>query len=143
MVNGKPVKFRTHCNNSWKVKPAQRWLREQGVKLCENWIGISMDEAKRAKEKQDKKWFYARYPLIEQGMTREDCIYLIGGLGWPKPPRTSCLMCPQQDDAEWARTKMNSPEDWRRALEIENYIHSISPYIYLHRLRIPLADAVG
>jgi len=142
-VNGKHVMFRTHCNNEWKVSPAQRWLRERGVQLCENWVGISLDESKRAKVKQAKKWFYTRYPLIDQGMTREDCIYLIGGLGWPKPPRTSCLMCPQQDDAEWVRMRDNSPDDWRKALEVEEYIHSVNPDIYLHRLRIPLEEAVG
>ncbi|MCK9326794.1 MAG: hypothetical protein M0P69_14980 [Bacteroidales bacterium] len=142
MVNGKAVKFKTHCNNNWKVRPVQRWLREQGVKLCENWIGISTDEAKRAKRKQAKKWFYTRYPLIEQDMTREDCIYMIGGLGWPKPPRTSCLMCPQQDDAEWARMRKNNPQDWQRALEIEKHIQAINPNVYLHRRMLPLEKTV-
>ncbi len=75
-------------------------------------------------------------------MTREDCIYMIGGLGWPKPPRTSCLMCPQQDDAEWARMRKNNPQDWQRALEIEKHIQAINPNVYLHRRMLPLEKTV-
>lgn len=140
MKEGKKIKFNTHCNSGWKVKPAQRWLREQGVQHCENWVGISLDEASRARGGGNKNWFKIRYPLIEQKMTREDCLWFMGGIGWPKPPRTSCYMCPQQNDAAWLKMRDEEPDDWAKAIEIDEYIRTITPGTYLHRTFTPLKD---
>jgi len=140
-INGKAVRFNTHCNDAWKVKPAKRWIREQGIQRCENWLGISVNEFKRVKE-SNHKWFIKRYPLIEMGLTREDCLFLIGKSGWPKPPRTSCYICPQQDDATWLSIKLKYPDDWIRAIEVEQQIHIKDPEIFLHRSLKPLDQVV-
>ncbi|MFA5385638.1 MAG: hypothetical protein WC364_13465, partial [Eubacteriales bacterium] len=69
MIDSKPTKLKTHCNQNWKVRPMQRWLREQGIKRCENWIGIAADEVKRARP-STLQWFQLRYPLVEQDFAR-------------------------------------------------------------------------
>lgn len=138
-IDSKVIKYKTRCNNEFKVRPIQKWLREQGVKYCESWMGISLDEARRARE-STKNWFELRYPLLELSLSRDDCLWLIGSLGWPKPPRTSCYICPQQDDAAWIQLRKNSPEDWQKAVEIEKQIQSRMPNVYLHRSLIKLSD---
>ncbi len=139
---GRVVKLHTHCSGPWKLVVAKRWLREQGVKRCENWIGIAADESRRAKPSK-VKWFGHRYPLIELGLTREDCLYLVGQAGWPMPPRTSCVMCPQQGDHEWRRMAAREPEEFARACAIERTVQATNPTVYLHRSCRPLAEWAG
>ncbi|KKL24500.1 hypothetical protein LCGC14_2414710 [marine sediment metagenome] len=109
-VDGKVMKLSTRCSGPWKVSVAKRWLREQGVEKCENWIGIATEESRRAKPSRDK-WFGHRWPLIELGLTRGDCLYMVGQNGWPMPPRTSCVMCPQQTNSEWQRMAQHEPQE--------------------------------
>jgi hypothetical protein len=131
MDDGKVSKLRTHCNNAWKVQVMRKWLRERGVVNCENWLGISTDEEHRAKP-SSLKWIQHRYPLIEMGLNREDCIYAIAEAGWPMPARSSCVFCPQQSNAEWRKMKNESGTDWELALRIEKEIQREVPNAYLH-----------
>lgn len=140
LPDGRVSKLYTHCNETWKVCVARRWMRSLGIERCENWLGISMDETRRAR-KSRLKWLTHRYPLIEMGLSREDCLWLICEHGWPKPPRTSCLFCPLQDDASWAATKADAPADWQRAIGIERMIQQHDPTVYLHRSLVPLGKA--
>lgn len=140
--DGKVVKFRTRCSGPWKMTVAKRWLRAQGVERCENWIGIAAEESHRAKP-STVKWMGHRWPLIELGMTREDCLYLVGQSGWPMPGRTSCVMCPQQSDSEWRRMAKREPKEFARACTIEQELQQKAPDAYLHRSCVPLAEWAG
>lgn len=135
---GEPVRYRTHCNSGWKVNPARRWLRAQGVERCSNWIGITTDEARRQRA-SPLKWCQNRYPLIELGMSRADCLYFLGAHGWPMPPQTSCIICPQRSDAQWERLRQ-TPRDWQRAVAAEQQLRSVRPDVFLHRSLVPLSD---
>ena len=138
----KGVRFRTSCNALWKVRPVRNWLREKGVRKCENWVGISAEEQHRMRE-PDKKWFQHRYPLVELGLGRDDCLQLIESLGWPQPPKTSCVMCPMQDDMGWLTMKRDYPSDWARALEVERELQSIKDGVFLHNSLRPLDEVFG
>ena len=142
MREGKVIKYSTRCSGPWKLAVAKRWLREQSVKRCENWIGIAADEARRAKD-SGQQWFEHRYPLIEAGMTREDCLFAIGQAGWPMPPRTSCVMCPHQTNNEWRRMAKVEPEEFARACAIERELQRTQPETYLHQSCQPLAEWAG
>jgi hypothetical protein len=142
MPDGRISKLHTHCSQQWKMKTAKRWLRSQGVHECEQWIGIAADEARRAKP-DDAAWVRTRWPLIEMGLTRADCLYLIGHSGWPQPERTSCYMCPNRSDGDWRRLAMRSPDDFRRAVELEARVQEQFPDTYLHRSGKPLALAIN
>ena len=111
------------------------------ITFCENWIGISLDEIRR-KRKSNYKWIYYKYPLIEFGMTRDDCLWEIASLGWPKPSRSSCIICPQQKDSNWVDMKQNHIDDWNRAIEIEQQMRVNHPNVYLHRSLKPLNKPV-
>lgn len=140
--DGTTSKLHTHCSSPWKARVAKRWLRAQGVKQCEQWLGIAADEQRRAVPDQHA-WVRTRWPLIERGLTRADCIYLIGQAGWPMPERTSCYMCPHRSEGDWRRLVARSPQDFKRACEIEEAIQQTHPDVYLHRSGKPLRIAVN
>ena len=138
--NGKVVRFNTQCSGPWKLIPVKRWLREQGVKRCVNWVGISADEGRRVKDSR-LKWITYKYPLAERNLSRRDCKRLITKAGWPVPLRSSCIICPQKTDNQWLDLRDDYPDDWDRAVEIERDIHKTHPYIFLHRSLLPLQYA--
>ena len=130
----------TRCNGNWKRKVMVRWLREQGVVKCENWIGISLDERHRARGTKTEKWISYRYPLIDLQFSRKACVDLIKSAKWEMPIRTSCVICPQRTQFEWLRLKYECPEDFERACKIEKEIQERDPRIYLSSRCKPLSS---
>jgi hypothetical protein len=82
------------------------------------WIGISLDEAHRMKPAR-KAWVEHRWPLIDAGMKRHDCLRWMERMGYPKPPRSACIYCPFHSDAEWRRLKDEEPKEFARAVQFE------------------------
>ena len=74
---------RRQCTDNYKIRPIRRRIRDllglrprQRVPVgttVELWLGISTDEAIRMKDSRDR-WMANRYPLIEAGMSRRDCL---------------------------------------------------------------------
>ena len=74
---------RRQCTDNYKIRPIRRRIREMlGLRprqrvpagtTVELWLGISTDEAIRMKTSRDR-WMTNRYPLIEAGMSRSDCL---------------------------------------------------------------------
>jgi hypothetical protein len=140
--SGTIQKLHVHCSNEWKALVARRWLRAQGVTACEQWIGISADETRRVRE-SDRAWIRIRYPLIGRGLTRSDCMYLIGQAGWPQPERTSCYLCPHRSQGDWRRLAARNPADFSRAVEAEREMQKTHPDVFLHRSDVALNAAVN
>ena len=134
---GRPRKMRTMCNSPWKVRPFLRMLADRGVLRFENWVGIAADEAHRVRE-SPRKSMTLRYPLIELELSRRDCLEVIRKHGWPRPPRTSCLFCPQQSDAEWRELHDEYPNEWHRAIVFERELREQVDDVYLHRSLVTL-----
>ena len=138
-IDGITRKYKTRCSGLWKQRVAHKWLKEQCVKRCDTWIGISVDEARRMKENQ-VKWNKIKYPLIELGLRREDCIDLVARIGWRKPEHTACYLCPNQSDYQWQSLKQDYPGDFQRAVEAEERLQAVNPAWYLHASCRPLKD---
>ena len=119
------------CSNEWKTRVVQRWMRDRGVKQCQLWLGIAMEEMRRVRASR-VGWIEHCYPLIEQRMRRRDCLALLARLGWPTPPRSACWMCPNAGDREWVELRDNHPEDWSRAVDLEREIRLKQPGATLH-----------
>lgn len=130
----------TRCNGTWKQAVMRKWLRDHGVEKCVDWVGISTDEARRGGKSSGVKWIKNEYPLLDLGMSRKDCVELIKSAGWEMPARTSCIMCPQRTMFEWLRLKVECPEDFERACEIEESIRKIDPDLFLNPKCIPLRE---
>ena len=132
----------THCNGMWKQYVTRRFCKEHGLDRYLHWVGISTDEARRARSSR-VRYEVLRYPLIELGMSREDCVNVIKAAGWPLPIRTSCIMCPQRTMFEWLRLKVECPEDFERACRIEDEIRSVDPSVWLTSKCRPLRDLLA
>lgn len=87
----------------------------------------------------------ARPPLVRDDFRRAPSMPLVscvpakpyreGGQRWfelrqlPQPPKSSCVFCPYQGDAQWAAMKANHvDDDWSRAVEFDE---AIRPYFQL------------
>ena len=74
---------RRQCTDNYKIRPIRRRIREMlglmprqrvpAGTTVELWLGISTDEAIRVRTSRDR-WITDRYPLIEAGMSRSDCL---------------------------------------------------------------------
>ena len=146
---------RRQCTDNYKIRPIRRRIRELlGLRprqrvpagtTVELWLGISTDEAIRIKDSRDR-WMTNRYPLIEAGMSRSDC------LKWWKErydrplERSACVACPFQSRQRWVETKRRWPGLFAEAVEIDARMRdglALYKTPYLHMLRLPLAEAVA
>lgn len=129
-----------YCSNEWKARPVERFYRSLGLRGGTIWIGFSIDEFQRMRGGEQKgKWIHA-YPLIDAGLSRSDCITLVESMGWPKPPRSSCWMCPYRTDAEWKHLLSVSPADFELAKQLEAEVQMVDPTLFLHRSGKPIGE---
>lgn len=106
-----------YCNN-WKPAKDAWKSGEHVVKL----IGYDASEDRRAKIATDKKYNY-RYPLIEWGWTRRDCIDVIKFAGLPLPGKSACFFCPSSKAQEVKQLAKDYPELAARAVAMEKNAH--------------------
>lgn len=128
-----------YCSNEWKLRVVQRWAtQEHGVKAATLWMGISTDEPQRASVSLGK--WEKRYPLIELNRSRADCFAIVESMGWPKPPRSSCWMCPNHHETEWAWQQEAAPADHMKAIYFDQKIRRTDPHVWLHPSATFLGD---
>lgn len=141
----KPAPMPRQCTVDFKVEAIRREIRlhvPRGTAVRQ-WIGISTDEAIRVKP-SIVAWIENVYPLLDFGMSRQDCLAWASKNGYPEPPRSSCVFCPYHSDEEWLRLKCEEPEGFARAVEFEErYRLSMAKTpmrasVYLHRSGQPL-----
>ena len=146
---------RRQCTTNYKIRPIKRKIRELlGMKpgqrvpsntTVEMWLGISTDEALRMRDSRDR-WMRNRYPLIEAGMSRRDCIDWWQARYDRPLERSACVACPFQSRHRWVETKRRWPELFAEAVQIDASIREGLAYVkepYLHPTRTPLAHAVA
>lgn len=138
-------KLETFCSSPWKAEVIQRFLRSQGYgpkrPVC-TWIGISLDEKKRAKP-QGLKWQKLHWPLLfDVPMTRAECRQVVLDFGLPEPPKSSCWMCPHRRDSQWKRLKEHYPEDFEKACLLDERTRADDKKggVWLHESRRPLRE---
>jgi len=135
--SGEVGKLPTYCSNEWKQRVIQRWLRTQtDAKKFHIWIGISIDEMRRAKPTIGK--YEKRYVLIEQLKNRGDCIALVRSMGWRDAPRSSCWKCPNRSPQEWEYLKQTAPQDFLKAVKFEKQMQEKDECLWLTRSAQPL-----
>jgi|TARA_R110002012_G_scaffold274488_2_gene460810 hypothetical protein len=142
------------CTSLYKIEPVVKKIRELlGLKKGERgfkkvcvhqWIGISTDEAARMKL---SKFSYIKhiFPLIENNMSRQDCLDWMKNNKFPKPSKSACTFCPYHDDILWRDMKMNDPKSFSEAVEIDHLVRdgikgTKGNKLYLHRSMKPLIE---
>ena len=157
--DGSPALASRQCTSYYKIKPIHDYLRQRmGLEYgrrapkaiyAEVWMGISADEALRAKPSREE-WIKSRFPLVDLEFSRAQL------LDWFKEhypdrylPRSSCIGCPYHTNAEWKWLQDNDPDSFQDAVAVDHALRN-NPVVkngiskkgnaYLHRLRQPLAD---
>ncbi len=142
---------RRQCTREFKIGPLEKLQREllgymprQRIPKgsAEVWIGFSTDEVVRAGA-AFTRWAVNRFPLLEQRMSRHDCIRWLERRDYPVPPKSACVFCPFRSNAEWRWLRDNDPDAWEEAKRIDALIRntpSMSHAEFLHADRVPLAE---
>lgn len=142
--NGKDGSIRRQCTGDWKIGPIRRYLQahRQG-KPVELWLGISTDEWHRAKD-ADVGYITHRYPLLDLGMSRADCLTWLAAHNLPSPGKSSCVFCPFLNKRAWQEMKRQGGADWQHALEVDAAIRNVRlpGQLFVHPRRVPLSEAV-
>ena len=152
-ASGKVGMIRRQCTKELKIVPIRRKVRELiGIAgkrspnhpVVEQWIGISFDEIVRMKMSMEP-WQVNRFPLIEMGMTRRDCLRWLERHGYLTPPKSSCIGCPYHSDAMWRQMREEDQDAWDDAVAIDRLIRTgfrnLRGKVFLHRSCVPLDEA--
>lgn len=106
------------CTYRFKLQPIWKFAE----KPCNMFIGISFDERHRAipkyKQKQ-AKGIKIKYPLIEQHITRNDCIKIIKKHGLKIPIKSGCWICPYQSPKQLTWLYLNHRDLFLKLVELE------------------------
>jgi len=97
------------CTLHWKVKPIERWEKEN--KINRSLIGIAADESRRMANRCR--------PLCDWFVTRQGCKDVIIAEGLPVPCKSSCYICPFQRPTQWRDLWQYHPELFERAAKLE------------------------
>lgn len=142
---------RRQCTSEYKLAPIMWKIRDllgRGRKeriparAVEVLIGISTDEAVRMKPAR-QAYMVNRWPLIELGMSRRDCLAWLQAREYPLPPKSSCIGCPFHSDAHWRRMRDEAPDEWADAVAVDRAMREgdargMRAKEFMHSQRVPL-----
>jgi len=102
------------CTSRFKLKPIWNFIE----KPCIMHIGISAEEKQRILCKQPKgikgKWL-----LVEEGITRKECVKMIKDAGLKVPRKSGCWICPFQGKVQLRRLYREHPDLFEKIIELE------------------------
>lgn len=127
--------FKLHtCTHKFKIEPQNKWVRHwplaraawsYGLRI-RRLIGFEAGEESRLKRAdsrahagkttREQELYEFQYPLMDWGMTREDCADEIIEMGLPVPPKSACYFCPNMKTHE---IDSMTEEDRSRTMLIE------------------------
>jgi hypothetical protein len=104
--------------------------------------------ANKKRDSQGVQYLTTRYPLLELGMSRDDCSAYLDRRGWGNTVKSACIGCPYHGNRQWRALRDNEPEEWADAVAFDAAIRKggsrgLPPNgeAFLHRSRLPLAIA--
>ena len=151
------------CTNDYKIKVVEQTIRRdilglkprqrvpKDVKIWQ-YVGFSMDEPGRAARARgrfnSRGWTDVGFPLIDDCMTRRDCMNYLEKRVPHIVPRSACVYCPYKSNREWLKLKRAGGADWERAVEIDDalrkegtfYNRNMNSEVYIHRSCKPLKE---
>lgn len=156
--DGREAPGRRQCTREYKIDVVRNAIREllglkpgqraHGRYQVEEWVGISLDEASRARPSR-YPWVHTRWPLLfDKPMRRADCLRWHAEHGYDPPRKSACVFCPYRPAAEYARWRDEEPELFESACKTDDAIRESGSALrrgmrspqYVTRLLVPLRD---
>lgn len=122
------------CSQKFKIQPQDMFFNnlpeakkiwKSGQRLTK-FIGYDATETVRAekinireREKPSKKYKF-KYPLIEWGIKRKQCIEIIEKAGLCQPGKSACYFCPSSKPSEIKQLKHSYPDLFDKAIAMED-----------------------
>lgn len=139
-----PSRMKRWCTDDFKKKPIRRYVKSLNRKDVTVAIGFSWDEVERMNTAKQTRLYKATYPLVDQHITRQQCIEGIKKLGYPVPRKSGCFYCPFQKTDYWKELYLNHKDLFKRAEVMEENSLSYGKYtltaIPLSKLAIRLGE---
>jgi 3'-phosphoadenosine 5'-phosphosulfate sulfotransferase (PAPS reductase)/FAD synthetase len=101
------------CTEKAKIVPIEKLAK--ALRATVQQVGISTDESVRARPLPSK-----RYPLLEIGFSRKDCMAYIKSKGLPIPTKSGCLICPFASRNFYKNQFFEARSEFEYALWLEN-----------------------
>ena len=105
------------CTRDFKVNPIHRYYRELG-RHVNQYVGIAYDEVHRVRDSREA-YVTNLYPLVDQRLTRQDCIDIISEAGLRVPEKSGCYFCPFNSTKRWRRILERHPALFEKAIMLE------------------------
>ena len=120
-------------------------MKQTGIGVVNQWIGISYDELHRMK-KHPSSNINNIYPLVDLKIDRADCRDWLKTNKW-HAVKSSCIGCPYHSNRTWEWLKQTAPDDFNRAVQFDKDIRkqnkeekALNGTLYLHRKCEPLNE---
>ena len=110
------------CTQYLKIRPFEQYV---GDDPAVSYIAIRVDERHRTGYISTKPNIKARYPFVEDGLTKQDILRILSdsGLGLPEyyrwRSRSGCFFCFFQQKAEWVGLLREHPDLFAEAMRYE------------------------
>lgn len=136
IANGMPG--RRACTMDFKTRVIGKWIKEHGAteeSPAFVHLGISVDEIERAGRGGNLDARQTRvYPLLDLGLTRQDCKNVIARAGLPVPPKSACFFCPFHSARVWADLRRDRPDLFDKAQELEDFMNARQDTLGKHKV---------
>ena len=144
--------IRRQCTKEYKIDVVVKEIRKlhglkkyQHMKPTTLYLGISLDEIQRMKESRLPNITY-EYPLIDNRITRSECISFLEDRSFHDVKKSSCVFCPYHNNTQWRYIKQNYPKEWKKAIKVDEAIRDsskrgLNDQLYLHRTLKPIKEA--
>ena len=117
------------CTRHFKIVPIKHELRKilgfdvsksphPPAESIEQWIGFTLDEYERM-ERSRVQYLVNRWPFIEQGQTRNDCIQYFVDRRLPVPVKSACIGCPYRLPSGWQDLRAGDESEFEEAIEFD------------------------
>lgn len=100
------------CSVQFKRNPLENWRKKHG--LTHSLLGMSASEPQRVRDDPT-----VRYPLVEEGIHRPECIRIIQRAGLDVPIKSGCFFCPGANLASMRRLYHDHPDLYDRCIALE------------------------
>ncbi len=117
----------------YKITPIHAYYRSLKTHIQE-YLGISYDEIERIKS-SSLPYVTSSFPLVDEKMTRNDCLQLIRRAGLPAPAKSGCYFCPFNTEERWRYIWRNHRDLYLKAMRLEEQSKHF-PRQKLHKLTL-------